>query len=110
MSEDATNVLLGLVAIAFSVVVGVIANGWVLASYWDWFIVPIFSWAPHLTVAQSIGVAAAAGLFRTKKEFKPTDDVEIDEVYRQIKKAVIWVVVYYPLAYGFGWVLHKAIS
>lgn len=46
-------------------------NGFVLATLWLWFVVPVFETAPIINVMQAIGIVLVAGYLT--KQLTPTD-------------------------------------
>lgn len=57
--------LLGTIAVlAFGFFYGAFAWGWVVYKFWYWFVLPVFTTLPELTIIQCIGLMMFIGLFK----------------------------------------------
>lgn len=58
--------LLGAIAIiAFGFFYGAFAWGWVVYKFWYWFVLPVFTTLPELTLIQCIGLMMFISLFKS---------------------------------------------
>jgi hypothetical protein len=94
---------LGLImSIPLLFVVGTAANGWALATLWEWFILPVFESAPALGVVQAAGIAMVVSFLTYQRQESKLND---DSAGVAMLKAY-WYVLSRPLmSVGFGWAL-----
>ncbi|MEP0872404.1 hypothetical protein NDA01_21550 [Trichocoleus desertorum AS-A10] len=78
-----------------------IANGFMVYLFWGWFIHPVFSGAPNLTLAQSIGLAAIVAVLvkSGSRESKKSKDQSNGE-------AIAEFLITYGAMLLFGWIVH----
>lgn len=78
-------------------------GGLAIYKLYEWFIMPISPNLPKLTLLMSIGVMMFASLFSTPaKEFKK-DIVDVN-------KSALMILLKYPAALLFGYILHLIIN
>jgi len=74
--------------------------GWVLFKFWEWFVLPVFSNLPVLTLGQAIGLIFVIGLF------KPMTTEIIKKEYKESWGH--WLVLAYPwITLILGWLAWK---
>ncbi|MDP3726358.1 MAG: hypothetical protein Q8R36_04140 [bacterium] len=84
------------------IVVGSIANGFVLSVLWGWFIVPTLG-LPALSVVQAIGIAMVVSYLT----YHYIDTQKGTEDKREKIAMAIGMVILRPLfALFFGWIIH----
>ena len=99
---DAVLKAFGAVALVVTaVVVGVTVRGWVLATMWVWFIVPIFH-LPSLTIPQAIGVSMVLALL-TKDTASNADDKK--STAEKWAHAGATILVAPVVTLGLGWIV-----
>jgi hypothetical protein len=54
-----------IVIIAFGFFYGAFAWGWVMYKFWYWFILPVFTTLPELTVIQCVGLMMSINLLKS---------------------------------------------
>ncbi|MBI2054350.1 MAG: hypothetical protein HYT36_03385 [Candidatus Staskawiczbacteria bacterium] len=98
-------VLVGVVfLLAIFLVAGLLLNGYTLSLLWEWFVVPVFTGAPKLSVIPAIGIAL---LMRCLTYRLPLD---IEEKKRDNREQVVRIIIHFfgnpAITLFFGWILH----
>ena len=102
-----------LIPIVLALIVAIIAgsilwSGFVLATLWAWFVIPLG--APALGVLHAAGIAMVIRFMTFQgnvKEFMDSDDMSSDEKMK-LAGARAGMGFAYPLvALFFGWIIHK---
>lgn len=106
MKTDTTTFCLGaILSIAILAIVGGVANGWALATVWNWFIPPIFG-LTTLTLFKAIGVATVFQLFTGAKNASDSNKSSKDKTLGEIFFESLIVALITPaLTVAFAWVI-----
>ena len=85
--------LLGIVA-----PISVVISGWVFATMWGWFVVPVFG-LPTLRIVDAVGFFVILSLFSSGKQRDDRDflDIAVD--------MIIYALVYPFALLGIGWIV-----
>lgn len=81
-------------------------RAWAVSTLWNWFVAPQFA-LPRLTILTAVGFTMAVSLItfdlgKAMNEAAKSDD----EWGLKLAKSVIGALIFYPVAVGFGWVVH----
>ncbi len=107
MKEDKFSSCVGaVVSLLAVVIIGTIANGWALATVWNWFIPPIFG-LTSLTIMKAIGVATVLELFTGTNRTKKSESISGDTVGELIIKALAVSVATPILSVAIAWVVFQ---
>ena len=105
MNSDYGEVVLtalgALTLVVTAVVVGVTVRGWVLATMWVWFIVPIFH-LPPLTIPQAIGVSMVLALLTKDTTSNAADTRSTTEKWAHAGATILVAPV---VTLGLGWIV-----
>lgn len=105
MKSDTFSTCIGVVTSLIVVaVVGTIANGWALATIWNWFIPPLFH-VTTLTFVQAIGVSMVFELFTGTNRTKKTESSESKTVGEAIISSLISVILTPVISVGIAWIV-----
>ena len=81
-------------------VLTVLLQGWIIAKFWAWFIIPIFPVKP-LSLIQAIGFS----MFVSLMIFKVKPD-EKESTFVEHLKMLLLTVITLLLIWGIGWFIH----
>jgi hypothetical protein len=100
---DVLIILSGLIAIvallAVALFYGAFAWGWVCFKFWYWFVLPVFTTLPELTLIQCIGLMMFISLF------KSTQAQVINKEYVN-ETATNWLpIIAPPIVLFVGWIV-----
>lgn len=63
---EALILFIGILALlAFAFFYGAFAWGWVMYKFWYWFVLPVFTTLPELTIIQCVGLMMFISLFKS---------------------------------------------
>lgn len=94
MSDKDLSGCFGVLSLAaIAIVIGVIVNGWALATLWGWFVVPVFG-LPVLTIGQAVGISCVTSFLFPKQTNQ--DDGKKKETWENIFN-LLSVTVLQPL-------------
>jgi len=82
-----------------------VVAGFVLARVWLWFAVPAFG-APPIGWATAVGMQFLINIARAPADSAAADPKRKRETSEHVTKSVIMILVYYPMALLFAWILH----
>jgi len=110
MKEYVPNTREELIALSVSAVkgmllaIGMIFNGYVIALFWGWFVVPVLTNIPSLPLVPAIGIAT---LIRCLTYQSPLA-VKWEECTwgRAIARVIVEPILYPAMALFFGWIIH----
>lgn len=78
---------------------GAFAWGFVLYKFWQWFVLPVFTTLPHISISQAVGLMMVVQLFD-----KNIPQVFDDEFLNSDKKNV-FDIISPVIAFVFGWIV-----
>lgn len=104
--EPTVALIAGIIGLAIAltiIVYNTFAWGFVLFKFWSWFVLPVFTTAPHITLAQAMGLMLVISLFHKNSYMKSS--YNNIPVKTDIKWGS-WVLSPW-LTFFFGWVIYS---
>ncbi len=79
-------------------------GGYVLSVMWSWFIIPVFTGAPTLSIPAAIGISIVISyVTRHATNLKEKEDADFDWYAKQTGK-----MLFIPLFFlGYGWIIKQ---
>ena len=92
--------ILAFLAMCAITAIAFLIGGFMILKFWEWFIIPVFTFAPVINIGQAIGLSLFLSLFKSSVSIKR--QYRDDESYTQLAQAIFVFVL--------GWIIHLIIS
>ena len=80
---------------------GIFINGLVFFKLWNWFIPPVFTNIPSLTITQSYGLILVVSFFRRNESSDTKDSKPISELQPKLYQQIFNTLFLFLIAYLF---------